>query len=117
MKKKEEKRMEKVKKILKNENVTSILILFICSFIVCIPLLNPKINIAYDDGIQHIARLMGTYQSITEGQSFPVIMSKFCNNFGYSWNLFYSPLTAYIPLIFKLLNTSLRSVPILTFIT
>ena len=57
-------------------------------------------------GVQHIARLMGTYQSITEKQSFSVIMSNFCNGFGYSWNIFYSPLTAYVPLIFKLFNVS-----------
>lgn len=98
--------MEKIKRTLKKENIKSILILFMCSFIVCIPLISPKINIAYDDGIQHIARLMGTYQSITEGQVFPVIMSNFCNGFGYSWNLFYSPLTAYLPLIFKIFGAS-----------
>ena len=33
-----------------------------------------------------------------------MIMSSFCNNFGYSWNIFYSPLTAYAPLIFKIFN-------------
>lgn len=57
-------------------------------------------------GIQHICRLMGTYQSICEGQFFSVIMSNFCNGFGYSWNIFYSPLTAYAPLIFKIFNLS-----------
>ena len=36
-------------------------------------------------GVQHIARLMGTFQSIEENQKFPVIMSNFCNGFGYSW--------------------------------
>ena len=33
-----------------------------------------------------------------------MIMSNLCNNFGYSWNIFYSPLTAYAPLIFKIFN-------------
>ena len=98
--------MNKLKNILRNENAVNILILLIVSLFVCIPLLSKKINIAYDDGIQHIARLMGTYQSITEGQSFPVIMSNFCNGFGYSWNLFYSPLTAYVPLMFKLIGAN-----------
>ena len=32
------------------------------------------------------------------------IMLNFCNNFGYSWNVFYSPLTAYLPLIFRIFN-------------
>lgn len=98
--------MDKVKQILQRENTKNILILFIVSIFICIPLLNNKIDIMYDDGIQHVSRLIGTYQSICEGQKFTVIMSKLCNNFGYSWNLFYSPLTAYLPLIFKLLGAS-----------
>ena len=102
-------KMSKIKEILKKENSKNILILLLVSFIICLPLLSKKIDISYDDGIQHIARLMGTYQSIQEGQLFPVIMSKFCNNFGYSWNLFYSPLTAYVPLLFKLLGISFTS--------
>lgn len=71
--------MFKVKKILKNENTINIIILLIVSIIICIPLLNEKFNITYDDGVQHIARLMGTFQSLQEKQSFPVIMSNFCN--------------------------------------
>ncbi len=98
--------MDKIKKLLQKENTKNILLLCIASVFICLPLLNSKLNIGYDDGIQHIARLMGTYQSLLEGQNFPVIMSKFCNNFGYSWNLFYSPLTAYLPLIFKLIGVS-----------
>ncbi len=98
--------MSKIKEIFQKENSKNILLLLLVTFIICLPLLNKQIDISYDDGIQHIARLMGTYQSIQEGQLFPVIMSKFCNNFGYSWNLFYSPLTAYVPLLFKLLGIS-----------
>ena len=98
--------MDKVKKILQRENTKNILILFIVSIFICLPLLNNKLDIMYDDGIQHVSRLIGTYESIKEGQIFPVIMSKLCNNFGYSWNLFYSPLTAYLPLIFKLIGAS-----------
>ena len=71
--------MAKIKSIIKKENTINIIILLIASIIVCIPLLSKNFNITYDDGIQHIARLMGTYQSITEGQTFPVIMSNFCN--------------------------------------
>lgn len=98
--------MTKVKKIFEIKNIKEILVLFICSIFICLPLISKNIDITYDDGIQHIARLMGTYQSIKEGQTFPVIMSNFCNEFGYSWNLFYSPITAYLPLLFKLLGFS-----------
>ena len=82
------------------------LIIFIISIIISIPLLNNNFDIYVDDGIQHIARLMGTYQTIAEGKFPPVIMSNFCNGFGYSWNIFYSPITAFIPLIFSLITNS-----------
>ena len=98
--------MTKIKKIFETQNVKEILILLISAIFICLPLLNSKLDIMYDDGIQHVSRLIGTYQSIKEGQTFPVIMSKLCNNFGYSWNLFYSPITAYLPLIFKLIGAS-----------
>ena len=81
-------------------------IILIFAIIASIPLLNQDFNIYGDDGIQHIARLMGTTQSIKEGQIIPVIMSNFCNGFGYSWNIFYSPLTASFPLIFSIFTNS-----------
>lgn len=81
-------------------------IFVILTILLCIPLFQSNMNMKWDDGIQHIARIMGTYQSLSEGQKFPVIMSLFCNEFGYSWNLFYSPLTAYLPLLFSLVTTS-----------
>ena len=82
----------------------AIIFIFIASLFICMPLLNQDIDMTYDDGIQHICRLMGTEQSIKEGQVFSVIMSNFCNGFGYSWNIFYSPITAYIPLIFRIIG-------------
>lgn len=81
-------------------------IILIFAIIVCIPLFNKDLDVYRDDGVQHIARLMGTYQTIAEGEFPPVIMSNFCNGFGYSWNIFYSPLTAYLPLIFKIFTSS-----------
>ena len=98
--------MENIKKQIKNENIINMLILLIATIFICLPLLNKNLDMSYDDGIQHIARLMGTEQSISEGQKFPVIMSNFCNGFGYSWNIFYSPFTAFVPLIFRLFGES-----------
>lgn len=80
------------------------LYILLISIIICIPLMNKNINIYKDDGIQHVCRLIGTYQTIKSGEMLPMIMSNLCNNFGYSWNIFYSPLTAYAPLIFKIFN-------------
>lgn len=86
------------------------IIIFILAIIVSIPLMNSEFDIYRDDGIQHIARLMGTYQTITEGEYPPVIMSNFCNNFGYSWSIFYSPFTAFVPLIFRIFTSSFELV-------
>ena len=90
---------------MKNKIKDYLIILFF-AIIISIPMLNKNFNIYVDDGVQHIARLMGTAQSIEEGQIIPVIMSNFCNGFGYSWNIFYSPITAYIPLIFSIFTNS-----------
>lgn len=82
------------------------IVILIFTSIILIPLMNSNFNIYGDDGIQHIARLMGTKQSIAEEGVFSNIMSNFCNGFGYSWNIFYSPLTAYVPLIFSIFTSS-----------
>lgn len=82
------------------------IVIAVLSIIISMPLLRENFDIYRDDGVQHIARLMGTYQSIVEGQNFPIIMSNFCNRFGYSWNLFYSPVTAYVPLVLHFLTHS-----------
>lgn len=96
----------KIIDLLKNKKLINYAIIFIVALFTCIPLFSKNMNISNDDGIQHICRLIGTYSSLKEGKLFPVIISGFCNGFGYSWNIFYSPLTAYIPLIFKMFTPS-----------
>lgn len=92
--------------LLKNKKALSYISIILVSIFLCIPLFSKYMDISRDDGIQHICRLIGTYSMIKEGHMFPVIMSEFCNGFGYSWNLFYSPLTAYFPLLFRLFTSS-----------
>ncbi len=82
-------------KILKNRNLVDTIILVLVGFLLCIPLLSSNINIYADDGIQHIARAFGTLKSIIEDGLYPNVISSFSNNFGYSWNLFYGPLSTY----------------------
>ena len=100
------KKTSKINCFIFNKNFIASLFIIIISIITSIPMFNPNFNIQFDDGVQHICRLIGTEQAIKDGQLIPVIMSNFCNNFGYSWNLFYSPLTSYIPLIFKIITES-----------
>lgn len=103
---------EKLKRIIpniKSGEYANIAIIFIVSIFVCLPLLNKNCNIYIDDGIQHLCRLIGTEQTLVSKQFLPMIMSNFCNNLGYSWNIFYSPLTAYIPLIFRIFSFSFET--------
>ena len=96
----------KIKDAVKSNIFKASLFIIVLSIIISIPMFSLDFNIQIDDGVQHICRLIGTEQSIEEGQIIPVIMSNFCNGFGYSWNLFYSPITSYIPLIFRLFTNS-----------
>lgn len=82
------------------------LLLFVVTIAITIPLFHPKFDIKQGDGILHISRLMGTFQAITDSQTFSNIMYNFCNGYGYNWNTFYSPLTAYLPLVFKIFTSS-----------
>ncbi len=86
------------------KNLTAFLFIFLSSVFISIPLFN--FNVQYDDGIQHIVRLIETLRTLKGGSIFPVIMQNLCNGFGYSWNLFYSPLTAFLPLVFRIFGFS-----------
>lgn len=96
---------EKLKKI-SSKTYVNYIIIIIASIIICLPLASKNLDIYRDDGVQHVCRLIGTFQTLESGECLPMIIPNLCNNFGYSWNIFYSPLTAYAPLIFKLFNFS-----------
>lgn len=76
----------------KHKNLISILIIIVIGLYLGIPLFNKYLNVYYDDGIQHIARAYGQKESNTFMGN--VIIS-FTNGFGYSWNLFYGPLSSF----------------------
>ena len=54
-------------------------------------------------GYSHLSRNYNTIQGLKDGQFPPEIVSNFCNGFGYSWNLFYPPLSTYVAAIFRLI--------------
>lgn len=93
-------------KILKNRKLVDTLVLILVGIFLCIPLLNSKLNVYYDDGIQHIARAFGTMSSLKEGGILKNVISSFSNNFGYSWNLFYGPLSTIGIIFFKTITNS-----------
>lgn len=81
---------DRLKDILKNFIPYSILI--IVALILCIPLFSKYLDVYFDDGIQHIARAYSTHMSIENGESTKVL-SNLTNGYGYSWDLFYGPLS------------------------
>ncbi len=74
------------------KGVTDCAILLIVALLLMFPMCNPQIDIYLDDGSQHLMRAYHTYQSILQKGNSNII-SSFANGFGYSWNLFYGPLS------------------------
>ena len=80
------------------------IVILIVAIFVCIPLFSKKFDYYHDDGIQHIARSFLTLENMKKGQSVTVL-PRLENGFGYSWNLFYGPLSSFsVALIGKILN-------------
>ncbi len=92
-----------IKKILKKYNTIPIII--IVSLFISQPLLWKNFDIYYDDGIQHIARAISTYTSIKNSTN-PTVLSNLTNGFGYSWNLFYGPLSSILIIICRLITSN-----------
>lgn len=83
------------------KNKEYIIIIFV-ALLVCSPLTVDG-WISSDDGYSHLSRLYNTIQGLKDGQFPPVIVSNFCKGFGYSWNLFYPPLSTYIGTMFRII--------------
>lgn len=73
-------------------------ILCTVSLIVCSPIFVPGVFIGHDS-LFHFARIAGTETALADGQIPPLVSPNLCNGFGYAWNAFYSPLSAYLPVI------------------
>lgn len=86
----------------KKDNIISCIILVLISLFICIPLVKKGFLITHD-GTAHFSRNFSTIQGISTGQYPPTIISNFCGGFGYSWNLFYPPLSTYINAFFYLI--------------
>lgn len=100
----------------KLKNVKHIVIILIASILISFPLLKSNINVYFDDGIQHIGRAYETYLEIQNKYN-PKILSNLTNGFGYSWNLFYGPLSTILILIAKLITgTFINSYKLVLFI-
>lgn len=92
------------------------IIILLVSLVVCIPLFWKNLNVYYDDGIQHIVRGFLTSNAIKSGEN-TLVLSKLANGFGYSWDLFYGPLSSFsIGIITLLTNNAIVSYKIVLYL-
>ena len=79
-------------------------LILITAIIMCIPLFKNGIHTG-DDGDFHISRALGTLEQIRNGNS-PLVISRFSNNLGFGWNLFYPPISTYSIVLFTFLTNN-----------
>lgn len=83
-------------KVLTNVIFKNYYIIFIVSFLLSAPLFVSGFIEAHDLPV-HISRVVATVEGFKDGQLLPKIGPDLMNGFGYAWNIFYAPLSAYIP--------------------
>lgn len=112
-----EKKITKIFKKIKSENMTYYIFIVILGILLSAPLFRGYID--GHDSIFHITRTMGTSIALKEGQFPPLVTWNFANGFGYAWNVFYPPLTNYLMIIIKVLGsfTYVQALNILMMIT
>ena len=79
-----------------SKHIIYIFLIFVVGSIISIPLLNNKLNVLKDDGIQHIIRINEITECLKNFES-TKISNNLCNGFGYSWDIFYGNFTSIIP--------------------
>lgn len=86
-----------MKKII-SSNYTPYIIILLLSIFICIPMFT--MNLALNnEAILHMSRIFSIDEVIKDGIFPPIINYRFMNGFGYALNLFYGPITTYIPII------------------
>lgn len=89
---------------IKNKPIIYYIIITIVSLVICIPLFQSGIHTGHD-GDFHISRTLGTIEQIFNGES-PYVVSRFSNNLGFGWNLFYPPVSTFMNVIFGLITNN-----------
>ena len=84
------------------------IIIIAVSIIICIPLFSMNLS-DYNEYRIHIGRVASIKQVITDDNIQPLISYKHMNGFGYALNVFYGPITTYIPIIISLYRRSERT--------
>ena len=102
---------------LKNKKIIlDILIIVFIAVFISLPLLSKNIDILRDDGIQHIIRARETGEAIKNFESSKILVN-LCNNFGYSWDLFYGNFTSFMAgIIYIIINSEIIAFKITLFL-
>ena len=105
-----------MKKIIKNKYSPYIIMVLLAIFI-CIPLFTMNLYL-HNEAILHMVRIFAVDEILDAGVFPPIISYKFMEGFGYAVNLFYGPLTTYIPIIFlNIFGTSGMAFKVFTLLT
>ena len=92
-------------------------IIFIVSSIIIAPIFSMDLT-QNNEAKLHMARILSIDSVIKDGIFPPIIDYSHMNGFGYALNLFYGPLTTYIPIILlNILGTSGLALKVFTFFT
>jgi len=100
----------------KNDKTISYIVIVIIAIILSIPLMKQGMYVSHD-GDFHISRTIGTIEQLQAGES-PLIISRFSNNLGFGWNLFYPPITTLINVILAIVtNSGIIAIKLFIFLT
>ena len=83
-----------------------IIIILITALVVGIPLFWKNLDVYADDGIQHLVRGFLTSNSVKAGENTNVL-NRLANGFGYSWNLFYGPLSSFLIVLLNFITNNI----------
>ena len=105
-----------IQKIFTSKYIGYILIFFL-SCIIIAPIFSMDLT-QNNEARLHMARIFSINSVLKDGVFPPIIDYKYINGFGYALNLFYGPITTYIPIIFlNLLGTSGLALKVFAFLT
>lgn len=105
-----------IQKIFTSKYIGYILIFFL-SCIIIAPIFSMDLT-QNNEARLHMARIFSINSVLKDGVFPPIIDYSYMNGFGYALNLFYGPITTYIPIIFlNLLGTSGLALKVFAFFT
>jgi uncharacterized membrane protein len=95
----------------------NILIILAISILLATPLFSRGFFTAHDIHC-HMFKTVATVEALLDGQLPPLVGPSLANGFGYAWNIFYAPLSAYIPAFLKIfIPTFIDSMKLFIFLT